>query len=244
MSEQPLLRAAGVCKDYPQGEEQVRALDRVDLDIFPREFVAIMGASGSGKSTLLHALAGLCGVDGGSICIEGRDLVAMQDAELTRFRRERIGLVFQAFNLIPTLSAEDNVRLPVVGRPGLLEDVRDLLARLGIEDRRRNKPDALSGGEQQRVAIARALVCKPAILLADEPTGSLDSVAGQEVCQLLRQLCDRDGVSIAMVTHEAEVARWADRIVVLKDGRVIDGFARDEDWDAQSLGQRYRKAVT
>ncbi len=168
----------------------------------------------------------------------------MNDAELTHFRRERIGLVFQAFNLIPTLSAEDNVRLPAVGRSGLATDVNDLLARLGLAERRRNKPDALSGGEQQRVAIARALICKPAIVLADEPTGSLDSVAGQEVCRVLRELCDRDGVSIAMVTHDAEVARWADRIVVLKDGRVVDGFARTADWDAQSLGQRYRKAVT
>ncbi len=244
MNEAPLLQALGVCKDYPQGAERVRALDHVDLNIGPREFVAIMGASGSGKSTLLHSVAGLCDVDAGRICIEGRDLVSMKDAELTRFRRERIGLVFQAFNLIPTLSAEDNVRLPALGRPGLEPDVGELLARLGITKRRRNRPDALSGGEQQRVAIARALVCKPAILLADEPTGSLDSVAGQEVCQLLRQLCDRDGVCVAMVTHEAEVARWADRVVVLKDGQVVDRFSRDEDWDAQSLGQRYRQAVT
>ncbi len=242
MSKQPLLKATGISKDYRQGDG-VPALDCVDLQISAREFVAIMGASGSGKSTLLHALAGLCSVDTGSICIEGRDLVAMKDAELTRFRRERIGLVFQAFNLIPTLSAEDNVRLPALGQPDLETSARDLLARLGMADRRSYKPDALSGGEQQRVAIARALVCNPAVVLADEPTGSLDSVAGQEVCQLLRELCDRDGVSIAMVTHDAEVARWADRIVVLKDGRVVDAFTRDEDWDAQSLGHRYRKAV-
>ena len=238
------LHAQGVIKRFQQGEGAVTALAGVDLEVVAGEFVAIMGASGSGKSTLLHALAGLTGIDGGRILVDGQDLATLSDAALTRFRRERIGLVFQAFNLIPTLSAEDNVRLPALGRAGLEATVDRLFTRLGLGERRRHKPDALSGGEQQRVAIARALVCDPAILLVDEPTGSLDSVAGQNLCTLLRGLCSDERRTIVVVTHEPAVARWADRVVVLRDGRQVDAFATTGLPDAQALAQRYQAALT
>jgi len=237
------LHAQVVVKRFTQGAVAVTALAGVDLVIAAGEFVAIMGASGSGKSTLLHALAGLTGIDGGCILVDGQDLAALSDARLTHFRRERIGLVFQAFNLIPTLSAEDNVRLPALGRAGLDARVAALLARLGLEGRRCHKPDALSGGEQQRVAIARALVCDPAILLLDEPTGSLDSVAGQALCMLLRDLCTDECRTIVVVTHEPAVARWTDRVVVLRDGVVVDRFATAGLADAEALARRYQQAL-
>lgn len=246
MNHAPILEAEAVDKDFSQGDRRVRALAGVDLAVQPGEFVAVMGASGSGKSTLLHALAGLCSIDAGRITVEGRDLAAMQDRELTRFRRERIGLVFQAYNLIPTLTAEQNVRLPATGaRAAVHERVATLLDRFGLGGRRHHKPDALSGGEQQRVAIARALVTEPAVLLADEPTGSLDSVTGQQICELLRRSCD-EGMTVVMVTHEADVARWADRVLVLRDGVHVGAFACDPDAGehaAAALGQRYRECL-
>jgi len=237
------LEARNVAKKFQQGERTIQALDGVDLTLAPGEFLTIMGASGSGKSTLLHALAGLTTIDGGTILVDGQDLSSLSDARLTRFRGERIGLVFQAFNLIPMLSAEDNVRLPAMGAKGLDEKVDALLTRLDMLERRRHKPDALSGGEQQRVAIARALVSDPAILLLDEPTGSLDSETGQDICGLLRTLCNEQGRSIIMVTHEASVAAWADRAVVLKDGRVLDTFQCEGQQESRALSDRYQDAL-
>lgn len=238
------LEVSSVVKTFGRGETQVRALDGIDLKIAKGEFVAIMGASGSGKSTLLHAMAGLTDVDSGEVRVEGRDLSTMSDAALTRFRRERIGLVFQAYNLIPVLTAEDNVKLPAVRREGLDANVDGLFRRLGIHDRRHHKPDALSGGEQQRVAIARALVADPAIVLADEPTGSLDSVNGQDLCRLLRDLCGEEGRTIAIVTHEPTVAMWADRVVVLRDGRLLAGFPVAGNHDPEAVARDYQQALS
>jgi putative ABC transport system ATP-binding protein len=237
------LAVSSLVKTFRQGATRVRALDGIDLTIRAGEFVAIMGASGSGKSTLLHAMAGLTGVDAGRVTVEGKDLAAFDDAALTRFRRDRIGLVFQAFNLIPVLTAEDNIRLPVMDRADAAAKAAGLLERLGLIARRHHKPDALSGGEQQRVAIARALIADPAIVLADEPTGSLDSASGQDLCRLLRGLCTDEGCTIVMVTHEPAVAMWADRVVVLKDGRRLTEFATPAGHDPEAVALAYQHAL-
>jgi putative ABC transport system ATP-binding protein len=242
----PLI-VEGVTKRFRRGGEAVEALRGVSLRVERGEFVAVMGASGSGKSTLLHVVAGLTRPDEGRVLVEGRDLAAMSDGRLTRHRRDRIGLVFQAFNLIPSLTAEENALLPMMaaGRSAEAAGRLDaLLDRLGIAARRRHRPDALSGGEQQRVAIARALVSEPAILLADEPTGSLDSANGQKLCGLLRGLCDDDGRTIVVVTHEPAVAAWAGRVVILKDGRNLAELAAGEFRDAHSLAARYQDSVS
>jgi putative ABC transport system ATP-binding protein len=230
-------------KIFRQGAAEIRALDDLSLSVSKGEFVAVMGASGSGKSTLLHVLAGLTTADQGRVLIDGQDLAVMSDAQLTRFRRQRIGLVFQAFNLIPTLSAEDNIRLPAGRGPGTDERLEHLLAHLGIAARRHHRPDALSGGEQQRVAIARALITDPALVLADEPTGSLDSQAGQALCKLLRGLCDEEGRTIILVTHEPSVAAWARRIIVLKDGQQLTEFQSPAIGDTQAFIATYQEAV-
>ncbi|MFG0254959.1 MAG: ABC transporter ATP-binding protein [Rhodopirellula sp. JB053] len=239
------LHVHKVVKKYLQGTSTVHALDGVSLTVEPGEFVAIMGASGSGKSTLLHAMAGLIDVDGGSVTIAGQDLSELADGPLTRFRRDNLGIVFQAYNLIPSLTAEANIRLPAPKSMGREVDatVDQLLARLGMTERRTHKPGALSGGEQQRIAIARALICNPAILLADEPTGSLDSVSGTQICELLRALVDEQRRSIVMVTHEPHVAMWADRICVLKDGTNLAEIQTDGTRDPQTVARQYQEAL-
>ena len=237
------LQVSAIKKQFRQGSSTIQALDGVDLEVQTGELVAIMGASGSGKSTLLHAIAGLTSLDGGTVTVDGQNLAELSDSKLTLFRRERIGLVFQAFNLVPVLSAEDNVRLPAGSGSEVNQRVDALFDRLGLSERRNHKPDALSGGEQQRVAIARAIITDPALLLADEPTGSLDSVTGQEICKLLRELCDEQNRTIVIVTHEPAVARWADRIVVLKDGRNLSSFDAKDINDPQSLASAYQDAL-
>jgi putative ABC transport system ATP-binding protein len=220
------LVVENVTKNFRQGERSVTALDDISLEVPAGQFVAIMGASGSGKSTLLHLMAGLAVADKGRIVLNGTALGAMDDYHLTLFRRRQIGLIFQSFNLIPTLSAEENVMLPLMldGKNGEASraKVGDLLATLGLGKRAKHRPDAMSGGEQQRVAIGRALITDPAVILADEPTGNLDSANSKAVCELLRDLCAAHGKTIVMVTHEPTVAAYAKRVVVLKDGKIIE----------------------
>ncbi|TWT43556.1 putative ABC transporter ATP-binding protein/MT1014 [Thalassoglobus neptunius] len=233
-----------VSRAFSRGGSPVEALREVNLEVKYGEFIAIMGASGSGKSTLLHAAAGLTRVDAGRIVISGQDISELSDSRLTKFRRKHLGIVFQSFNLIPTLSAEDNVRLPSSLDEHQDDQVDALLDRLGILDRRKHMPGAMSGGEQQRVAIARALVCQPDLLLADEPTGSLDSVTGQEICKLLRQLCDEEQRTILLVTHEPNVAMWADRIVVLRDGTNLSEFKTPDRHDPLEVAHQYQSLLT
>jgi putative ABC transport system ATP-binding protein len=240
------VRIEGATKRFKQGTTTVEAIRNVSLSIADGEFVAIMGASGSGKSTLLHVTAGLTWPDSGSVFVAGSELSKMSDAALTRFRRRKIGLVFQSFNLIPSLTAEQNILLPLMAEGtavGQKERLDLILDRLGMTARRHHRPDALSGGEQQRVAIARALITNPAAILADEPTGSLDSVTGQKICQLLKELCHEQKRTIAVVTHEPAVARWASRVVVMKDGQILTEFSTAEFSNPHLLAAHYQDIV-
>lgn len=253
MSEKSLLPfpliAQGVTKRFRQGSSNVAALNDVSLEVAPGEFVAIMGPSGSGKSTFLHVMAGLTRTNAGTITVDGESLSKLSDAALTNFRRRRIGLVFQQFNLIPTLTALENVMLPLMadGRRSN-SDMRSrtlgLFEKLGLSHRAEHRPDSMSGGEQQRVAIARALVTDPAIVLADEPTGSLDSMNGKALCMLLRDLNEQEQRAIILVTHEPAVAAWARRIVVMKDGAVCADFPASDHPDPLALANRYQDIVS
>jgi putative ABC transport system ATP-binding protein len=240
------LNVEHLTKQFRQGSTVVEALRDVSLTIRRGEFAAVMGASGSGKSTLLHVMAGLTRPDAGSITVDGQNLAAMNDYDLTLFRRRKIGLVFQAFNLIPTLTAHDNALLPALADGKAAEadaKLPPLLERLGLGARVHHRPDALSGGEQQRVAIARAIIGDPSIILADEPTGSLDSVTGQNICKLLQELCKEQGRTIVVVTHEPAVAIWAERIIVLKDGQVLTEFPTKPFRNLQELAAHYQDVV-
>jgi putative ABC transport system ATP-binding protein len=243
---QPLV-VENVVKQFRQGDRSIRALDGVSLEVAQGQFLAVMGASGSGKSTLLHLMAGLTQADGGRVLIAGADLGAMNDRELTLFRRRHVGLVFQSFNLIPTLTAEENVLLPLMldGRNGDAGDakVNELLDRLGLSSRRGHRPDAMSGGEQQRVAIGRALVTDPAVILADEPTGNLDSANSRSVCELLRDLSAVHGKTIVMVTHEPSVAVYASEVAVLKDGKLVCKLPSEGPAGGESLAVRYQECL-
>lgn len=219
-----ILDARGLRKKYQMGEHEVHALDGVDFVVEKGEFVAIMGPSGSGKSTLLHLVGGLDKPTDGEVTLAGKRLSILDDKQATLVRRRNIGFIFQFFNLLPTLSTEENVALPLVidgQSPRKYEErITYLLELVGLQDRRRHKPDQLSGGEQQRVAIARALVTEPAILLGDEPTGNLDSKTGTLVMELLRRSCDELGQTVVIVTHDSRAAAYADRIVFLADGKI------------------------
>jgi putative ABC transport system ATP-binding protein len=227
----PILQAQAVRKQYKLGQVTVDALAGVDFAVSKGEFVAIMGPSGSGKSTLLHLLGGLDQPSGGEVTLADKKLSILNDNQITLVRRRNVGFIFQFYNLVPTLTAEENIALPLLIDGKRLKDYRDridqLLALVGIADRRNHKPDELSGGQQQRVAIARAFVTEPSIVLADEPTGNLDSKSGEEVLNLLRRSCDELGQTIIMVTHDAKAASFADRVVFLKDGRVVDQLKLD-----------------
>lgn len=216
-----MLSASSIHKSYRQGDEEVIALSGVDLQIAPGEFVAITGASGSGKSTLLHILGGLDRPDSGAVLLEGADLGTLDEESLALIRRRRLGFVLQFFNLLPTLSATENAAFPLLldGAPDAMERGAASLGTVGLSHRKDHRPSQLSGGEQQRVALARALVTRPAVVLADEPTGNLDSVTGAEILKLLRRTAD-EGQAIVMVTHDALSAGVADRTVRLKDGRL------------------------
>jgi putative ABC transport system ATP-binding protein len=221
---EPIIEIDGLTKTYQVGDVPVHALRGVNLEVRKREFVAIIGASGSGKSTLFHVLGGLTPASSGSVRINGRDLAGMTNSERTDLRKTTVGFVFQKYNLLPTLSAEDNIRIVqyIAGRttafdPAFLE----VLRLLGILDRMKHKPRALSGGQQQRVAIARGIVNSPAILLADEPTGNLDSENSAAVLKLMKDLNRRLGQTILMITHDSDAASYADRIVRMRDGCIV-----------------------
>jgi putative ABC transport system ATP-binding protein len=216
------VQAASVTKIYGEGEAAVKALDNISLDVAPGEFVAVMGPSGSGKSTLMHVLAGLDRPSDGAVYIEGDDVTQMKDKELTMLRRRRVGFIFQAFNLIPQLSAEENIVLPLaLGRQRANGNLDALLDQVGLTDRRSHKPTELSGGQQQRVAVARALITEPAVVFADEPTGNLDSKSSDDILALLRKASTERGQTTVMVTHDAHAAAFADRVVFLADGRIV-----------------------
>ncbi len=227
----PAITARAVTRTYGTGAGIVTALDAVDVEIARGEFTAIMGPSGSGKSTLPHTLAGLDVVDHGSISIDGTEITALGDDALTKLRRERIGFVFQSFNLLPMLTAEQNILLPLelAGKRVDRAWLDTITSAFGITDRLSHLPSQLSGGQVQRVAIARALVTSPAVVFADEPTGNLDSHTTEEVLQFLRLSVDQFGQTVVMVTHERDAAERADRIITLADGRI----ARDEDLRGQ-----------
>ena len=208
---------------YGEGEAAVHALRGVTLRFPAGQFTAIMGPSGSGKSTLMHLLAGLDGASGGSVTVDGREIGGLDDKALTMLRRDRLGFVFQSFNLVPVLTAEENILLPLMlaGRKADREWLDGLIDSVDLRDRLTHRPAELSGGQQQRVAIARALVHRPAVVFADEPTGNLDTNASEEVLGLLRRAVDELGQTVVMVTHDAQAASVADRIVVLRDGEVV-----------------------
>jgi putative ABC transport system ATP-binding protein len=221
-----ILQAQGLTKTYGSGSAAVVALDHVNLNIREGEFVAVMGPSGCGKSTLLHLLGGLDRPSEGEVLIGGHNLSDLPDKELTELRRRKIGFVFQFFNLIPVLSAAENAALPVTldgMKPPLAKQrASEWLTRFGLGDRLANRPDQLSGGQQQRVAVARALIADPELILADEPTGNLDTRSGDEIAGLLRDVSKQYGRTVVIVTHDPRIAAYADRIIFLKDGRIVD----------------------
>ena len=221
-----IIQTVNLTKTYGKGETAVTALDQVNANIHPGEFVAVMGPSGCGKSTLLHLVGGLDRATAGRVVIEGDDLSKLDDSKLTELRRRKIGFVFQFFNLIPVLDAVENAALPLtldgVKQAEAKARAADWLKKVGLGNRLTSRPDQLSGGQQQRVAMARALVAEPKLVLADEPTGNLDTKASDEIAVLLRQVADDWGRTVLMVTHDPRIAAYADRIIFLKDGIIVD----------------------
>ena len=218
-----IVRLQGVSKIYGSGDAQVRALDDVSVGFGAGEFTAIMGPSGSGKSTMMHILAGLDAPTSGHVFVEDTDITTLKDTALTKLRRDRIGFVFQSFNLVPTLDARANILLPMrlAGKAPEKEWFDLIVNSLGIANRLNHRPSEMSGGQQQRVAVARALMSRPAVIVADEPTGNLDSHSTDEVMDLLRRAVDELGQSVIMVTHDTATAVYADRVLVCRDGRIV-----------------------
>jgi putative ABC transport system ATP-binding protein len=223
-----VVSATEVTRRYGEGEAAVDALRGVSLEVKAGELVAVMGPSGSGKSTLMHLLAALDKPTSGTVLIAGQDVGSMSDSDVTKVRREHIGFVFQFFNLLPMLNAEENIRLPltIAGEKPDPEFFENLLKRVGLTDRRTHRPAELSGGQQQRVAIARALVSQPTVVFADEPTGNLDSKTGGEILELLRGSAEELGQTMVMVTHDAQAATIADRVLFLADGVIVEELPR------------------
>ena len=222
-SSTPVVSAQDVSRRYGEGDTAVDALRGVSLTIEPRKLTAVMGPSGSGKSTLMHILAGLDKPTSGTVSVAGEDLTKMNDNALTQLRRKHIGFVFQFYNLLPMLTAEENIKLPLSVSGARVDDqwFAELAAKVGLADRLEHRPSELSGGQQQRVAVARALVSKPTVIFADEPTGNLDSRASVEILKLLRDACDTYGQTIVMVTHDPRAAAIADRVLYLADGQIV-----------------------
>ena len=236
----PIVATEGLTKVYGTGDMAVTALDGVGITVEPGEFVAIMGPSGCGKSTLLNLVGGLDRPTSGRVFIDGADLTTLDDDKLTELRRRRMGFVFQFYNLIPVLDATENAALPLTldGAPHAQQRARDWLTRVGLSDRMSNRPDQLSGGQQQRVAVARALSTEPALILADEPTGNLDSKSATEIAELLGQVAGEWGRAVLMVTHDPRIAAFARRLLLMKDGAIVDDLALDGDG-----GDTARKAM-
>jgi len=226
-----ILETKSLRKHYGSGETEVRALDGVDLQVEKGEFVAVVGTSGSGKSTLLHMLGGLDRPTSGSVTVDGKDIFSLKDEALTIFRRRKIGFVFQNYNLVPVLSVYENIVLPIQLDGQKPDDgyVGQIIETLGLEKKLRNLPNNLSGGQQQRVAIARALAAKPAIILADEPTGNLDSKTSQDVMALLKITSEKFAQTIVMITHNEEIAQMADRIIRIEDGKIRSSRTTGEE---------------
>ncbi len=227
-----VVEANGVSRRYGEGGAAVDALVDVSTTFERGRFTAIMGPSGSGKSTLMHILAGLDKPTAGTVLLDGEEITGLDDGALTKLRREKLGFVFQFFNLLPVLTAEENLVLPlsIAGRKPDSQWVDQLISTVGLEDRRTHRPAELSGGQQQRVAVARALVSKPAVVFADEPTGNLDSKASEDVLRLLRQAVDQFDQTVIMVTHDPAAAAHADRLITLRDGRIVhDGAPGSAD---------------
>ena len=226
-----ILETKALRKIYGSGDTEVRALDGVDLTVDKGEFVAVVGTSGSGKSTLLHMLGGLDRPTSGTVSVDGRDIFSLKDEALTIFRRRKIGFIFQNYNLVPVLSVYENIVLPIQldGQKPDAAYVDQIIETLGLEKKLRTLPNTLSGGQQQRVAIARALAAKPAIILADEPTGNLDSKTSQDVMALLKITSEKFAQTIVMITHNEEIAQTADRIIHIEDGKIRSSRTTGEE---------------
>ena len=240
-----LIQTENLTKVYGSGETAVTALDHVNLNVNAGEFVAVMGPSGCGKSTLLHLLGGLDRPSEGGVSIDGTAIADMKDDDLTKLRRRKMGFIFQFFNLIPVLNAVENASLPVtldgVKPVEAKKRAAEWLTRFGLGDRLASRPDQLSGGQQQRVAVARALVAEPALILADEPTGNLDTRSGDEIASLLRQVTKEYGRTVVMVTHDPRIAAYADRIIFLKDGKVVDETQLERMGAAEKIANKMKE---
>jgi putative ABC transport system ATP-binding protein len=227
MDSHPIVSASDLHRRFGEGEAAVEALDGVTVSFERGRYSAIMGPSGSGKSTLMHVLAGLDRPTSGSVMIDGQELNGLDDAALTNLRRDKLGFIFQFFNLLPVLTAEENITLPlsIAGHKPDEEWLKRLVETVGLGDRLTHRPSELSGGQQQRVAVARALVSRPAVVFADEPTGNLDTKSSEEVLRMLRAAVDEFGQTVVMVTHDPEAASYADRLVILRDGQMVHDAA-------------------
>ncbi|MCC8149492.1 ABC transporter ATP-binding protein [Akkermansia sp.] len=241
----PVISVTRLKRSFKSGSEDIAVLKDISLTVNQGEFVAVMGASGSGKSTLLNVLGGLLPPDAGTVTVDGLDLGSMSDAALTVYRRDRVGFIFQMFNLVGTLNVEENILLPSLagGRKVDSSTLDAMIEKVGLSHRRHAMPDTLSGGEQQRVAIARALVSGPALVLADEPTGNLDSENTRLMGDLFRDLHRTQGCAFVLVTHAPDVAMWADRVIVLKDGRIVDDRPTAEFAGPVELSSFYERTL-
>ena len=241
----PVISVTRLKRSFKSGSEDIAVLKDISLTVNQGEFVAVMGASGSGKSTLLNVLGGLLPPDSGTVTVDGLDLGSMSDAALDRYRRDRVGFIFQMFNLVGTLNVEENILLPSLagGKKVASSTLDTMIEKVGLSHRRHAMPDTLSGGEQQRVAIARALVSGPALVLADEPTGNLDSENTRLMGDLFRDLHRTQGCAFVLVTHAPDVAMWADRVIVLKDGRIVDDRPTAEFAGPVELSSFYERTL-